>query len=237
MAYVTVETHSINDIIQLTRNLNAALAMRGTLKGIPFVLSRRPQEISTPGKDGKRQRFVKWLLFLEPDPAWVAIQLAAMHQNAMALPPGLPLSTSDEVEEVEGDEVEEVEEVEGDEVEEVERGHFAPPVPPATTAAQNTLHALGSAFYGDAWNEQRHALASAVSRGRTKSSRELQSGEIVQLIGGVERRIRDAYAALVEEKSKFPGFDPAMLSEVDNMAGVELARAFRILNAWKPDAT
>lgn len=85
LAYVTVETHSINDILQLTDNLQAALALRGSLTGIPFVLSRRPQEISTPGKDGKRARYTKWLLFLEPHPDWVRVQLAAMRHNALAV--------------------------------------------------------------------------------------------------------------------------------------------------------
>ena len=54
MAYVTVETHSVYDIIQLTENLQAAQAMRGDLRGIPFILSRREREISTPTGDGGR---------------------------------------------------------------------------------------------------------------------------------------------------------------------------------------
>lgn len=85
LAYVTAETHSINDILQLTDNLQAALALRGSLTGIPFVLSRRPQEISTPGKDGKRARYTKWLLFLEPHPDWVRVQLATMRHNALTV--------------------------------------------------------------------------------------------------------------------------------------------------------
>lgn len=84
LAYVTVETHSINDILQLTDNLQAALALRGRLTGIPFILSRRPQEISTPGVNGKRQRYTKYMLFLEPHPDWVQVQLAAMRHNALA---------------------------------------------------------------------------------------------------------------------------------------------------------
>lgn len=85
MAYVTVETHSINDILQLTSNLQAAQAMRGTLKGMPLTLTRRPQEISTPTADGKRARRTKWLLFLEPHPDWVRVQLEVMHRRALSV--------------------------------------------------------------------------------------------------------------------------------------------------------
>ena len=61
MAYVTVETHSVYDIIQLTENLQAAQAMRGDLRGIPFILSRREREISTPTDNGGRARRKKSL--------------------------------------------------------------------------------------------------------------------------------------------------------------------------------
>lgn len=83
-AYVSVETHSLNDIMQITRNLNAAFALRGDLTGIPFLLIRRPVEISTPGKDGgKRVRRTKALLFLEPHPEWVQVKLLEMRRSAI----------------------------------------------------------------------------------------------------------------------------------------------------------
>ncbi len=87
LAYVVVETHSIYDIIQLTQNLQAAHAVRGSLNGVPFLLSRRPREISTPGDGGKRVRRVKNLLFLEPDPEWVQRKLLALRNEAFALLP------------------------------------------------------------------------------------------------------------------------------------------------------
>lgn len=87
LAYVEVETHSIYDIIQLTQNLQAAHAVRGSLNGVPFLLSRRMREISTPGDDGKRVRRSKSLLFLEPDPKWVRRKLVSMHSEAFALLP------------------------------------------------------------------------------------------------------------------------------------------------------
>ena len=83
MAYVTVETHSVYDIVQITENLHAAQALRGDLRGIPFILSRREREISTPTGDGGRARRKKWLLFIEPDPQWVSRQLESMRIAAM----------------------------------------------------------------------------------------------------------------------------------------------------------
>lgn len=83
-AYVSVETHSINDILQLQRNLNAAFALRGDLTNIPFLLIRRLVEISTPsGTAGKRARRTKALLFLEPHPDWVQVKLLEMRRNAI----------------------------------------------------------------------------------------------------------------------------------------------------------
>lgn len=87
LAYVIVETHSIYDIVQLTQNLQAAHTVRGSLNGVPFLLSRRKREISTPGDDGKRVRRTKNLLFLEPDPEWVQKKLLAMRNEAFALLP------------------------------------------------------------------------------------------------------------------------------------------------------
>lgn len=84
-AYVTVETHSINDIIRLQENLQAVEFLRGDLRGIPFILKRTPVEISTPSGNGKRTRREKWLLSIEVDPAWAALQLEAMHRNALTV--------------------------------------------------------------------------------------------------------------------------------------------------------
>lgn len=85
MAYVLVPTTSINDILELQGNLEAAEAMRGDLRGIPFILSRRPRQVSTPGTDGKRRRMEKWLLSLEPSPEWVKLQLAAQQRAALPI--------------------------------------------------------------------------------------------------------------------------------------------------------
>lgn len=93
LAYVTAETHSIHDIMRLTENLQAVESLRGDLRGIPFVLKRTPVEISTPSGDGKRARREKWLLSIEVDPAWAALQLEGMRQNALSVN-GLPVDES-----------------------------------------------------------------------------------------------------------------------------------------------
>lgn len=82
---VVVPTTSVHDIAELQSNLEAAEALRGDLRGIPFVLSRRPRKISIPDKDGKRRRLEKWLLSIEPAPDWVRLQLAATARAALPI--------------------------------------------------------------------------------------------------------------------------------------------------------
>jgi hypothetical protein len=91
-AYVTVGTGSLNDIMELTDNLNAVYAMRGNLQGVPFILCRRPRFISTPKPDGGRARYEKWMLSLEVNPEWATLQLAAMQKQAY-LPTGARMLT------------------------------------------------------------------------------------------------------------------------------------------------
>lgn len=84
MAYVTVLTTSIWDIINLHQNLSALEFLRGDLRGIPLILRRRWREISTPsGKDSPRARRKKSLLTIEADPSWVSLQLEAQKQAAL----------------------------------------------------------------------------------------------------------------------------------------------------------
>lgn len=98
-AYVTAETHSINDIVNIHKQLSAAKMTFGQLTNIPFVLRRVPMEISTPTNDGKRARREKWMLSIEVDPTWAEPRLAAMDAIALqearmeqvsALPPQQP---------------------------------------------------------------------------------------------------------------------------------------------------
>ena len=87
LAYVTVLTGSIHDIIALTEQLQALEALRGDLRGIPMVLRRVPRDISMPGANGKRTRVEKWLLSIEAAPTWVDLQLQAQQQQALPMAP------------------------------------------------------------------------------------------------------------------------------------------------------
>jgi hypothetical protein len=90
LAYVTVLTSSLHDIMALTGQLEAIESMRGDLRGIPMILRRQPREISTPsGADGKRRRMEKWLLSIEAAPTWVDLQLQAQEQAALPAPRAL----------------------------------------------------------------------------------------------------------------------------------------------------
>lgn len=106
LAYVTVLTTSIWDIINIHENLLAIELLRGDLRGIPLILRRKPREISTPeikdGKrTGKRMRRAKSLITIEAKPSWVALQLAAQQQSALPsaapllLPEGMPEGSPD----------------------------------------------------------------------------------------------------------------------------------------------
>ena len=85
LAYVTVLTTSIHDIMTIQANLMALEAARNDLRGIPMLLRRSPREISTPG-NGNRVRREKWLITIEAQPSWVELQLTA--QQRAALPAG-----------------------------------------------------------------------------------------------------------------------------------------------------
>lgn len=81
-ATVTVLTTSKHDIMNLTKQLRSYEGLRGDLRGIPFVLTRKPVKISTPNGD-KRARREKWMLSIETQPAWTMRQISAMQQAAL----------------------------------------------------------------------------------------------------------------------------------------------------------
>lgn len=87
VGFFTVETHSKNDILTLSANLQAAYALRPNLCGIPFILRRSPREISTPSGNGNRARRENWLLSIEPDAVWVQKQLSEMYREMMGSTP------------------------------------------------------------------------------------------------------------------------------------------------------
>lgn len=81
---VTVETHSINDILHLDACLPAYESLWDDgLRRIPFMLSRVEREISTP-RDGKRVKIKKWLVELNIDSDWSVKYLSAQRQQSLA---------------------------------------------------------------------------------------------------------------------------------------------------------
>lgn len=88
MAFVTVLTTSKHDIINLHSSLAALQAVKGDLQGIPLVLRRVEREISVPEivdrkPTGKRVRRKKWLLQIEAEPQWAAMQFGVMREAAL----------------------------------------------------------------------------------------------------------------------------------------------------------
>lgn len=90
VGYVTLETHSKNDMLNILGSLRDAQSHAGAqgLAGIPFTLYRREEAISTPTDDGGRVTRKKWLVFIEPSAQWVQVRMAIAHAQALALPAG-----------------------------------------------------------------------------------------------------------------------------------------------------
>ena len=93
--YVTMETHSKNDIVGITNVLADVFNMRKDnemgLRGITFNLKRIKENISVPGwgdRKDKRSRTDKYLVKIEPVIEWVKLQLDYDRRAAMALPAG-----------------------------------------------------------------------------------------------------------------------------------------------------
>lgn len=82
-AYVTAETHSINDIVNLTQQLQAIQMTFGRLNGVPLILRRKPEQISVPMKGDNRTRKEMWMLSVEVSPEWASLQLEAQKVAAL----------------------------------------------------------------------------------------------------------------------------------------------------------
>lgn len=218
LAYVTVETHSLYDIMQLTENLQAAEALRGDLRGIPFILSRRDREISTPGEGGKRTRRTKSLLFIEPNPEWVARQLESMRLAALPIV-DVPALQAPPMRQIAGPVTVGADDFD-DEDDDDEMDTATPPrkeappqsTPPAaatttttgsnggagngnghktpTAAAMKAFHAIGARLYGQEWDTKRHEIIKAYTKGRTESSKELNADELAFLTERMDAKLQ-----------------------------------------------
>jgi len=107
VGYVTMETHSLHDIMNIQASLLATLEARGDnpmgLRGIEFTLRKSLETISTPG-DGQRVSRDKYLVRLEPMATWASLQLQAAQQAAMGMlpaPRAVDRATGEIIEELE----------------------------------------------------------------------------------------------------------------------------------------
>lgn len=89
-ATVTALTTSKNDVINLSNQLKSYYDLKKDLRGIPFILTRRKMNISTPTGDGGRGRRDSWLLCIETKPDYSRLLMADAAKKA------LPDSVDDE---------------------------------------------------------------------------------------------------------------------------------------------
>jgi phage recombination protein Bet len=71
------------------------------------------------------------------------------------------------------------------------------------------LHALGKEAYGAGWDDKRHELARAVTKGRTGSSTELTQAEADTLIKGLDAKVHELRGAAEVEGFDVPEFEVA----------------------------
>lgn len=77
LGYITLETHSLYDIIALTNHVRDIFQLYGTVTGIPFVLGRADRLVSTR-YGNKRKQATKSLVYLHPARQFAAEQLAGV---------------------------------------------------------------------------------------------------------------------------------------------------------------
>lgn len=90
MGFVSISTHSLNDILTISSYLNDIVCMAHKLTGIPFVFGRAQESISVPkpnGKPGERLRVQKSLLYIQVDPDYTLSQLLPMLAQPQPLLP------------------------------------------------------------------------------------------------------------------------------------------------------
>lgn len=86
---VTMETHSLNDIVAIAASLEYVRVQRHTLEGAAFNLRRVKDNISVPGwgdRKGQRSRADKWLVKLEPVAEFALRQLAQVSEFLLEAP-------------------------------------------------------------------------------------------------------------------------------------------------------
>lgn len=105
----TVLTSSKWDLATITELLNYyEMLSGGDLRGIPFILSRKPRMVSVPpyGNQTNRSRAEKWLIHLESAPEWVSHRLESVRRHALGVGLDMPALTDSEHEQDDDDTIE-----------------------------------------------------------------------------------------------------------------------------------
>lgn len=159
---VTVETHSINDIVTIHRALTDFKQRFGRLTGVPFYVYRYPENISTPsGSNGGRARREKWLVGITPATEFVQKQLEMARQHALGVEqPRALLVDSDTGEVIDG---------ESNPVEMMDADQWA------------SINALGKTVYRTEWIRKAPVLIYEITKKRTETPREMTKDEARQL--------------------------------------------------------
>ncbi len=109
VGYVTLETHSLHDLMNITATLEAvrqsAQDRPNGLQGIEFVLRRKKERISTPDGKGGRASREKWLVSIEPVPSWAQTYLAMASSTLAIDAPRVDLLTGEIMDDDEDDDV------------------------------------------------------------------------------------------------------------------------------------
>jgi hypothetical protein len=83
LGYVLFSMTSMIDITRLSTELTAIEQTIGQLQGIPLILTRRPESISSPTTNGSRAAITRNMCHVEVDPEWSRPRLAAMRSSAI----------------------------------------------------------------------------------------------------------------------------------------------------------
>lgn len=81
--YVLFTVTSKNDIVSLSREIAAIEGMTGHCDGIPMILTRRKESISSPTSEGGRAMIDRYMCHVEIAPDYAAVHLIGMRESAM----------------------------------------------------------------------------------------------------------------------------------------------------------
>jgi len=171
VGYVTLETHSLHDLMNITATLEAvrqsAQDRPNGLQGIEFVLRRKKERISTPDGNGGRASREKWLVSIEPVPSWAQTYLAMASSTLAIEAPRVDMLTG---EIMDGDEDDE-----GDDNGVIEGTATVVTETKAPANGQQAQDPPGFAVWAD-WRNANDAKAWAMTQGKFNAQQHMERG-------------------------------------------------------------